>query len=128
MSITQCVHLIFLPSLPIRADHIPQLELGVPLPKVPTVFFKPPHALAHPNQSVLIPHVAQNEEMDYEVELAIILSRDTKNVSEEEAMNNVLGYTVANDLTARKHWKMASQWGYCKGEPNSARVKPRLLR
>lgn len=53
--------------------------------------------------------------MDYEVELAVVLSRDVKNVSEEEAGECVLGYTCANDLTARKVQEMTSQWGYCKG-------------
>ena len=53
--------------------------------------------------------------MDYEVELAVILSKDTKNVSEEEAKGCVLGYMAANDLTARKVQEMTSQWGYSKG-------------
>lgn len=94
-----------------------QAEMGLPYPQVPVLFFKPPNTLADPISAIPIPKVAQDDEMDYEVELAIILGRDTKDVSEEDALGCVLGYTVANDLTARKHQTTSSQWGYAKGEP-----------
>lgn len=90
--------------------------MGLAYPQVPVLFFRPPTTLANPNSAISIPKCAQNEEMDYEVELAIVLGRSTKNVSEDEAMEFVLGYTVANDLTARKHQATSSQWGYAKGE------------
>jgi hypothetical protein len=66
--------------------------------------------------------------MDYEVELAIVIGKPTKNVSEDEAMEHVLGYTIADDLTARKHQAVSSQWGYAKGGLLSARRKCTLQR
>jgi 2-keto-4-pentenoate hydratase/2-oxohepta-3-ene-1,7-dioic acid hydratase in catechol pathway len=91
--------------------------MGLSLPDVPSVFTKPPNTIAHPGQTVVIPPKAQNEEMDYEVELAIVLSKECKNVNEHDAMDYVLGYTCANDLTARKVQDTSSQWGYAKGQP-----------
>ncbi|KAK4688788.1 hypothetical protein P7C73_g1325, partial [Tremellales sp. Uapishka_1] len=90
-------------------------EMNLPYPSVPVLFHKPSTCLADPNSVIPIPKGCQNEEMDYEVELAVIISRRCKNVSEEDALNHVLGYTVANDLTARKHQTTSSQWGYAKG-------------
>ncbi|ORX36217.1 hypothetical protein BD324DRAFT_580819, partial [Kockovaella imperatae] len=94
-------------------DHA--IELKVPIPTVPTLFFKPSHAIAPPNTVIIVPPVAQDEELDFEVELAVIIGRETKDAKETDAMDHVLGYTVANDLTARKHWQSSSQWGFCKG-------------
>jgi len=90
--------------------------MNFPLPPVPTLFFKPSTTLADPNEVVLVPKVAQNDEMDYEVELAIVIGRDAKDVDEASALNHVLGYTCGNDLTARKHQETSSQWGFCEGE------------
>ena len=55
------------------------------------------------------------DEADYEVELAIIIGKLCKNVSVSDASNYVLGYSVANDVTARKHQEKTSQWSYAKG-------------
>lgn len=59
--------------------------------------------------------------MDYEVELALVLSRDTRDVQPQDALDHVLGWTVANDLTARKWQGKCSQWGFCKGERSAER-------
>lgn len=90
--------------------------MNLALPDVPSIFIKPPHAVTNPGQTVLIPSPAQDEQMDYEVELAIVLSKDSKNVTEEQAADHILGYTCANDLTARKVQDSSSQWSYAKGE------------
>lgn len=89
--------------------------MNLPLPTVPSTFLKPPHSAANPNTTILIPTCAQDNEMDYEVELAVVLSREIKDVSEDEASGAVLGYMVGNDLTARKVQEMTSQWGNSKG-------------
>jgi len=52
--------------------------------------------------------------MDYEVELAILIGKDCKNASEQEALSYVVGYTCANDLTARKVQDTSSQWTFAK--------------
>lgn len=90
--------------------------MGLPLPTVPSIFMKPQKAIANPNSTIIIPACAQNDEVDYEVELAVVLSKYTKNVTEKEAMGHVLGYMVGNDLTARKVQDQTSQWGYSKGQ------------
>jgi 2-keto-4-pentenoate hydratase/2-oxohepta-3-ene-1,7-dioic acid hydratase in catechol pathway len=55
------------------------------------------------------------DEADYEVELAIVIGRQCKNVTLSEAADYILGYAVANDVTARKHQEKTSQWSYAKG-------------
>lgn len=91
-------------------------ELGLAMPDVPAVFFKPATALANPGEAVPIPRCAQADEMDYEVELAIVIGRTCRDVSAENALDHVLGWTCANDLTARKLQQQTSQWGYSKGK------------
>ena len=90
--------------------------MKLPIPEVPSVFTKPANALADPGSDVPIPAIAQNEQLDYEVELAIVIGKSCKNVTSEEALDYVLGWTCANDLTARKEQKATSQWVFAKGE------------
>jgi 2-keto-4-pentenoate hydratase/2-oxohepta-3-ene-1,7-dioic acid hydratase in catechol pathway len=84
------------------------------LPNVPSIFFKSRGTVQHPGKDVSVPPIAQNEEMDYEVELAILIGKDCKNSSAEEALSYVVGYTCANDLTARKVQDTSSQWTFAK--------------
>jgi 2-keto-4-pentenoate hydratase/2-oxohepta-3-ene-1,7-dioic acid hydratase in catechol pathway len=88
------------------------MKLG--LPDVPSIFFKSRGTVQHPGKDVSVPPIAQNEEMDYEVELAILIGKDCKNASEGEALSYVVGYTCANDLTARKVQDTSSQWTFAK--------------
>ena len=90
-------------------------ELNMPYPKAPVLFFKPNTCLNNPNAPVSIPKTAQHEDLDYEVELAVIIGKDCKDVPEGQALDHVLGYTCANDLTSRYHQGVTSQWGYAKG-------------
>lgn len=53
--------------------------------------------------------------MDYEVELAIVIGRTCRDLAADEALEHVLGWTCANDLTARKMQNKTTQWGYSKG-------------
>ncbi|WVQ83410.1 hypothetical protein IAT38_005551 [Cryptococcus sp. DSM 104549] len=94
-------------------DHA--IEMGMPFPAVPAVFFKPATSITDPGADVPVPRCCQREEMDYEVELAVVLGRDCKDVDERRAGEYVLGWTGANDLTARKHQGDSSQWGFSKG-------------
>lgn len=90
-------------------------ELNQPLPSAPSVFFKPPTTIANPGEAIPVPRCAQHDEVDYEVELAVVLGRDCKNVAPDQAIDFVLGWTCANDLTARRVQETSSQWGYSKG-------------
>lgn len=91
--------------------------MKLPLPDVPSIFFKSSMAITGPGRPVRIPKIAQNDEMDYEVELAIIIGKDCLDVKEEDALDHVLGYTCANDLTARKVQDTSSQWTFAKIQP-----------
>ncbi|KAK8843928.1 hypothetical protein IAR55_006720 [Kwoniella newhampshirensis] len=102
-------------------------EMGLPFPSVPALFFKPSTCLANPGEEIPIPKWCQREEMDYEVELAIVIGKACKDVKEEDALNCVLGWTGANDLTARKHQTASTQWGYSKGFDKFCPLGPCLV-
>lgn len=86
-----------------------------PKPDVPLLFFKPQSALVGPGDEIFIPRIATGEKVDYEVELCVVIGRDCKDVSEEEAISYVAGYTVANDITSRGLSVKGVQWGMAKG-------------
>ncbi|KAJ5163012.1 uncharacterized protein N7500_004842 [Penicillium coprophilum] len=90
-------------------------EMKLTLPNTPTVFLKANTCIASACEPIILPSNVDYDEADYEVELAIVIGRQCKNVSVAEAANYVLGYTVANDVTARKHQEKTSQWSYAKG-------------
>jgi len=68
-------------------------------PKTPSLFFKNRFAYNHPFQPIIVPPASTLP--DYEGELAIVIGKDCKDVSEENALSCVLGYTVCNDFSAR---------------------------
>ncbi|KAL4790882.1 hypothetical protein BDV19DRAFT_393615 [Aspergillus venezuelensis] len=78
-----------------------------------------------PTDTISIPSIATKA--DPEVELAVVIGKDCKNVSTENALEYVLGFTVANDLTARCLQSKASQWGYCKGFDGFCPLGPALV-
>lgn len=88
-------------------------ETGLDLPKHPVVFMKNPGAAAGHLDDIEIPLAcAKAPEVDYEAELAIVIKKKAKNVSLENALDYVLGYTCANDVSARR-WQMhagGNQW------------------
>jgi len=68
-------------------------------PKTPSLFFKNIFAYNHPNHPVIIPQASKLP--DYEGELAVVLGKDCKDVSEEDALDCVLGYTICHDVSER---------------------------
>jgi 2-keto-4-pentenoate hydratase/2-oxohepta-3-ene-1,7-dioic acid hydratase in catechol pathway len=88
-------------------------ETGLKLPEYPVLFMKNPAAVANPGDSIIIPRMCTRvPEVDYEIELAIVIGRTAKNVSAADALNYVLGYTIGNDVSARR-WQMhagSGQW------------------
>lgn len=66
--------------------------------------------------------------VDSEVELAVVIGRDCKNVNVRSAMGYVLGYTAANDITARDVQARTSQWGYSKSYDGFCPLGPVLVR
>jgi len=88
-------------------------ESGMDFPKRPIVFMKPISAVADPDQPIEIPSCCDpGGEVDYECELAVVIGRSAKNVRVEHALEHVLGYTAANDVSAR-NWQLqqgGGQW------------------
>ncbi|MBN2400931.1 MAG: fumarylacetoacetate hydrolase family protein [Spirochaetes bacterium] len=88
-------------------------ETGFKLPEYPVLFMKNPAAVANPNDPIIIPRVCANApEVDYEIELAVVIGRTAKNVSAANALDYVFGYTIGNDVSARR-WQMhagSGQW------------------
>ncbi len=83
-------------------------EAGRSLPPFPSLFIKPTTSLADYNESVPIPRCAQEDEADYEGELCAIIGKDCKDVSVEEALDYVVGYTAGDDVSTRK-WQRSKE-------------------
>ena len=96
-------------------------EMGHELPKYPVVFMKNPAAALGHLEAIHIPQVC-GDEVDYEGELALVIGKKCRNATPEKAMDYVLGYTAANDVSARL-WQLekgGSQWCRGKGFDNFA--------
>ncbi len=92
------------------------VESKCPIPEYPVVFMKSTAALQNPGDPIELPRQLRSNEVDYECELAIVIGKRCKNVSRGEALKYVLGYTCANDVSARD-WQ--SKWGgsqWCRGK------------
>lgn len=86
------------------------LENGRDIPSKPVVFIKATTAVTGPNSNILLPKNHPSE-VDFEAELAIIIGKTTKDVSETDALNYVLGYSCSNDVSARDcQMHLDKQW------------------
>lgn len=84
-------------------------QMGAQEPDQPAVFMKPTTAIANPFDPIRLPDSCRNgPEVDFEVELAVVIGRAVRDVSPSQSMSYVFGYTIANDITARK-WTKKSQ-------------------
>ena len=91
-------------------------ESNAPIPQNPVLFIKAPTAVQNPGDPIVLPRRLRSDEVDYECELAVVIGRKCKNVSRDEALDYVLGYTCANDVSARD-WQ--GKWGgsqWCRGK------------
>ena len=88
-------------------------ELGLKTDSTPTVFVLWPNSLAGHDATTTWPR-ALSESVDYEAELGVIIGAPAKDVSPEEALSHVWGYTVVNDITARDIQYSEAQWSRCK--------------
>lgn len=90
-------------------------ETGASVPESPLIFMKPTTALCAPGAPIVIPAAAPHE-VDYEAELAIILrSPPPRDVEPADALRYVLGFTCANDVSARDCQRSDKQWSRAKG-------------
>jgi 2-keto-4-pentenoate hydratase/2-oxohepta-3-ene-1,7-dioic acid hydratase in catechol pathway len=93
------------------ADHA--AEMGGDVPADPLVFLKPNTSVIGPDDAII--HPRSSERVDYEGELAVVISRICKDVSAADAAKVIFGYTVANDVTARDLQASDGQWARAKG-------------
>ena len=92
-------------------DHIEEMKLVTPTS--PVIFMKPSTAALDPEGEIIRPDMSSR--VDYEAELAVVIKKECRNVSEAEAKDYILGYTCANDVTARDLQDKNGQWTICKG-------------
>ena len=105
-------------------------ETGAALPENPVMFMKPSTALNHPGAAITLPRACEHgPEVDYEAELAVIIGRTARNVEVGRALDHVLGYTCANDVSARRWQKHAGggQWIRGKGFDTFCPLGPVLV-
>jgi 2-keto-4-pentenoate hydratase/2-oxohepta-3-ene-1,7-dioic acid hydratase in catechol pathway len=91
-------------------------ESGAKPPERPVLFMKTPNTVQNPGDPIEIPAFLASHKVDYECELAVVIGKSCKNASPETALSYVLGYTCANDVSARD-WQL--EWGggqWCRGK------------
>jgi 2-keto-4-pentenoate hydratase/2-oxohepta-3-ene-1,7-dioic acid hydratase in catechol pathway len=110
---------------PLQPTNIPCIGLNYrkhaeegnsPIPKFPVLFIKMASCVQNPGDPIVLPRKLLSEKVDYECELAVVIGKTAKNVSKADALKYVLGYTCANDVSARDWQKDygGSQW--CRGK------------
>ncbi|WP_237387424.1 fumarylacetoacetate hydrolase family protein [Xenorhabdus sp. Sc-CR9] len=101
------------------------LDTAKELPKEPVIFSKPPTTVIGPGDA--IEHNSEiTQQLDWEVELAVIMGTRAKDVPEEEALNYVFGYSLLIDMSARD-CRRAGQWIYSKGQDTYAPFGPCIV-
>ena len=104
-------------------------ETRAKIPDFPVLFGKGLNALQNPGDPILIPTHLPSKEVDYECELAVVIKKACKNVSRRDALRFVLGYTCANDVSARDWQKKkgGGQWSRGKSFDSFCPLGPCLV-
>lgn len=105
-------------------------ETGIKIPQYPVLFMKNPAAVQNPGDPIVLPPSCMNPlQADYEAELAAVIGKAAKNVSASDALGYVLGYTAANDVSARWWQKHAGsdQWVRGKSFDTFCPLGPELI-
>ncbi|KAK3380136.1 hypothetical protein B0T24DRAFT_675853 [Lasiosphaeria ovina] len=104
-------------------------EAKMSIPDIPTLFLKPATSLADPwpAPTIIPKHTLASDTADYESELAIVIGKEAKNVSEADALDYVLGYTACNDISSRASQFAQTQWCYSKGFDGACPIGPVLV-
>jgi 2-keto-4-pentenoate hydratase/2-oxohepta-3-ene-1,7-dioic acid hydratase in catechol pathway len=105
-------------------------ESSLPIPKYPVLFYKPITAVSGPFDPIPVPLTAQDvPSVDYECELVVVIGKEARDVSEEKALDYVLGYCVGNDVSQRE-WQLkrgGGQWNLGKGFDGWAPMGPGIV-
>lgn len=111
----------------------PVKEGGRTLPPYPSTFIKATTCLNDHGAPIVIPKLAQDSQADYEGELCFIISKDAKNVKEEDAYDYIGGYCSGNDVSSRKLQRKPElagtvpQWNFSKGFDTYCPLGPQLV-
>src|SRR5579859_2499490 len=100
-------------------------EGGLAIPDYPIIFAKFPNCLVGAGEAVVLPRIT--EQIDYEGELAVVIGRRAREVSEADALNYVGGYAPFNDVSARDFQSRVSQWTTGKSFDTFAPMGPALV-
>ncbi|GGK22257.1 ureidoglycolate lyase [Caldalkalibacillus thermarum] len=100
-------------------------ETGMDIPKSPVIFSKYANAVVGPDDAILLP--PNSDQVDYEAELAFVIGKKAKQVSESEAMAYIAGYTIINDVSARDIQLGDGQWVRGKSPDSFAPMGPVLV-
>lgn len=101
------------------------LDTAKDLPKQPVIFSKPPTSVIGPDEAIAHNRTI-TQQLDWEVELAVIMGRVARRVTEAEALSHVFGYSVLIDISARDN-RRAGQWIYSKGQDTYAPFGPCIV-
>ena len=96
------------------------------LPKAPMLFTKAPSSIAGPNDEIVF-STAASDKVDYENELGVVIGRRCRNISEADALDYVLGYTICNDVSARDAQRTDGQFFRAKSFDTFCPVGPYIV-
>jgi 2-keto-4-pentenoate hydratase/2-oxohepta-3-ene-1,7-dioic acid hydratase in catechol pathway len=88
-------------------------EHDVEVPEWPLLFMKPPSSVIGPDETIYLP--PQSDQVEHEVELAVVMGKPGRWIQPDDALNHVFGFTLANDVTARDLQRKDGQWTRAKG-------------
>ncbi|AOW92335.1 2-hydroxyhepta-2,4-diene-1,7-dioate isomerase [Rhodococcus sp. WMMA185] len=97
-------------------------EMGGEAPADPVIFIKPNTSIVGPDAPIVLP--SSSDEVHYEGELAVVIGRPCKDVPAAKALDVVLGYTAANDVSARDQQRKDGQWTRAKGHDTFCPLGP----
>lgn len=100
-------------------------EFGREAPAEPLIFMKAPTTILNPDAEIILP--PQSERVDYEAELVIVIKERTKEITETQAKDHILGYTCGNDVTARDLQQKDDQWTRAKSFDTFAPIGPWIV-
>ena len=88
-------------------------ETGAKAPSEPIIFMKATSSIIGPNDNVILPK--DSKKLDWEVELAFVVGKETKNITKEQASDHILGYSIVNDISERE-WQIEKSGQWVKGK------------
>ena len=91
-------------------------EGNAEIPENPILFMKTSTAIQNPEDPIVLPRKLRSDRVDYECELAVVIGKTCHNVSKTDALDYVLGYTCANDISARDWQKNGGGGQWCRGK------------